>query len=359
MRATLAIVRSVVRDTRRNRTALFFTLLIPIFFMVIFGLAFGNSPKLNIGIADQDGTGASIEFVAQMKQISALAITTGSQSTLLNDLHNDSLDAVAVLPNGFGSAVSGGAPIAVPVYENENSPQSAPLAVSALNQVIAGYDQHLTGQPPRITLATTSVSTNDVSTLDFFLPSLIAYIVLQAGIQLVAMGLADMRERRVLRRFLATPLRPAQVVGGQLIGRSVTVLLEVLVLIIVGVDVFHAHTYGSWALAWLAILVGTIAFVSIGFLITSFVRTSDAARGASAAVTFPMMFLSGVFIPIDQFPAGLQNAVHVLPLTFLADALHQVLNDGAGFSSIAVDLLVLAAWAVVSLGIAVRFFRWE
>ncbi|MBV8301649.1 MAG: ABC transporter permease [Candidatus Dormibacteraeota bacterium] len=359
MRATLAIVRSVVRDTRRNRTALFFTLLIPIFFMVIFGLAFGSNPKLHIGIADQDGTAGSISFVAQVKQISALAVTTGSQSTLLDDLHNDSLDAVAVLPGGFGNAISGGSPVAVQVYENQNSPQSAPLAVSALNQVIAGYDQHLTGQPPRITLTTTSVSTNDVGTLDFLLPSLIAYIVLPAGIQLVAMGLADMRERRVLRRFLATPLRPAQVVGGQLLGRSVTVLLEVVVLILVGVDVFHVHTYGSWALAWLAIIIGTVAFVSIGFLITSFVRTSDGARGASAVVTFPMMFLSGVFIPVDQFPAGLQTAVHVLPLTFLADALHQVLNDGAGFSAIALDLLVLAGWAVASLAIAVRIFRWE
>jgi ABC-2 type transport system permease protein len=137
------------------------------------------------------------------------------------------------------------------------------------------------------------------------------------------------------------------------------VLLQVIILIAVGLLVFRAHTHGSWLLAALAILVGIACFVSIGFLITGFARTSEAARGISAALTFPMMFLSGVFIPLSQLPTTLQNAVHILPLTYLTDALHHVLNDGDGMSAIWVDLLVLAAWAIACFAIAARRFRWE
>ncbi len=194
---------------------------------------------------------------------------------------------------------------------------------------------------------------------DFYLPSMIAYIVLIAGIQTVAIGLVDLRERKVLRRFLATPLTALQILGGQIAGRAVSVVLQVLVLIAVGLLFFRAHVNGNWSLAALAIVAGIACFVSIGFLITGFTRTSEAARGIASAIGFPMMFLSGVFIPLDQLPSALQGAVHVLPLTYLSDALHHVLNDNEGLSAIWADLLVLLAWAVACFGLATRRFRWE
>lgn len=359
MNAVAAITRSVLRETRRNRTALLFTLLIPVLLLVILGLAFNGGNTLKVGLADQDGSTTSAQFVSQLQHIKGLSITTGSRHDLLQSLHNDSYDIVAVIPSGFGAGVRGETGSStIAIYQNQNSPQASSLATSVFGQIIAGYNQALTGQPARVSLQTQQVETNNVTALDFLLPSLIAYIVLQAGVQLVAIGLVDLRERGVLRRFLVTPVSPFQVLSGQLLGRAVTVLLEVLVLILVGLELFSAHMYGSWAIAAVAIVVGTVTFVSLGFFITGFARTSDAARGIAAAVTFPMLFLSGVFIPLDQLPHALQVAVHVLPLTFLTDALHQVMNDGAGFGAIGIDLLVLAAWAVACFAIAVRRFQW-
>ena len=175
----------------------------------------------------------------------------------------------------------------------------------------------------------------------------------------MAISLVDLRERKVLRRFLATPLTPLQILGGQILGRAVVVLLEVLVLILVGLYVFGAHMNGSWPLAAFCILLGTGCFVSIGFMVTGFTRTSEAARGIASAITFPMMFLSGVFVPLSELPPQLQTAVHVLPLTYLSDALHKVLNNADGVSAIWGDLLVLSVWMVVSFTLAVRKFRWE
>lgn len=362
MTGFLAILRGVVRTTRRERSALVWTLILPIFLMGLFGTIFGGSaPALKIGIVDQDRSALSARLIRVVQSQTGLMVEVGTQAHELDRLRHDDVVLVASIPAGFHTAIMGdtAAPAAITTYQDRNQLQSAALAQGALAQIVNGFAQQITRQQARVVLRTSQIDTTNVSTLDFYLPSMIAYIVLIAGIQTVAISLVDLRERKALRRFLATPLTALQILGGEIVGRATTVLLQVLVLIAVGLLVFRAHTYGSWALAWLAILIGIACFVSIGFLVTGFVRTSEAARGIASAITFPMMFLSGIFVPLSQLPSALQTAVHVLPLTYLSDALHHVLNDGDGLSAIWGDLLVLAIWAIVCFALAARRFRWE
>jgi ABC-2 type transport system permease protein len=363
MNGFLAIVRSVIRTSRRERTALFFTLLLPIFFMAIFGFIFsGSRPALKVGVVDQSHSRASARLIALIKGQKGLNVELGTQAHELDRLKHDNVVLVTVIPTGFATAVRARTVhrrAVVRTYDDRNQPQSAALTQSAVSQIVTAFAQRAGGQRPRVVIRAQSVNTNNVTTLDFYLPSMIAYIVLIAGIQTVAIGLVDLRERKVLRRFLATPLSAMQILGGQIVGRAVSVILQVIVLIVVGVVFFRAHVNGNWGLAWLAILMGIACFVSIGFLITGFTRTSESARGVASAIGFPMMFLSGVFIPLDQLPSALQSAVHVLPLTYLSDALHHVLNDNEGLSAIWTDLVVMLGWALACFTLATRRFRWE
>jgi ABC-2 type transport system permease protein len=358
----LAILRSVVRTSRRERTALVFTLLLPIFLMGLFGSIFaGSGPSVSIGIVNQDHSRLSARLIGVLKAQTGLKIEVGARAHELDRLKHDDVVLVAILPAGFQRAATAARsrPAAITTYLDRNQLQSAVLAQAALSQIITGFVQRVSGQPERVIVRSSRVNTTNVTTLDFYLPSMIAYVVLIAGIQTVAIALVDLRERRVLRRFQATPLSALQILGGQIVGRAATVVLQVIVLIAAGILVFRAHTHGSWVLAWLTILVGIACFVAIGFLVTGLARTSEAARGIASAITFPMMFLSGIFIPLSQLPGGLQTAVHILPLTYLSDALHHILNDGQGLSAIWGDLLVLAAWAAVCFALAARRFRWE
>lgn len=362
MTGFLAILQNVVRSTRRDRTALIFTLILPIFLMGLFGTIFGGSgPSIKIGVVNQDRGPLSAQLITIIRAQRGLDVETGSRSHELDRLHRDDVVLVAVIPPGFQkiAAAPASSPTAITTYLDRNQLQSASLAQSALAQIVAGFSQRLSGRPARIVLRSSKVDTRNVNALDFYLPSMMAYIILLAGIQAVAIALVDLRERRVLRRFLATPLSPLQILGGQIVGRAVTVLLQVLVLVAVALLVFHAHSHGSWPLAALCILIGIACFVSLGFLVTGFARTSETARGIASAISFPMMFLSGIFFPLDQLPGSLQDVVHVFPLTYLSDALHHVMNDGDGLAAVSGDLLVLAAWAVVSFAIAARRFRWE
>ena len=213
---------------------------------------------------------------------------------------------------------------------------------------------------PSVSLGAPQIAqVHPITAMDFFLPSMMAYIILQSGINFVAITLVDLRSRQVLRRFRATPLRPSVILGSQVIGGAVTVLLQVALLVAVGVGLYHAVNYGSWFIVLIPVLLGTAAFVGIGFLITSAAKTSEAARGIATFIAFPMMFLSGLFFPVSDLPGALQTAVHILPLTWLSDALQQVMDNGAGLPAIAVDCGVLAAWAVVTISIAIWRFRWE
>ncbi len=361
MRAFRALTINAVRSSLRNRIALFFTLGIAVLFMVIFGELFsGTSFKVTFGVVDHDGTSQSRQFITALGGINGVTINRESDAAARNDLKNSNVDLVLEIPGGFGAAlaVPGSPPVTVRTLQGSQiSPATSigdQLIAPALKSVLPPQ------RAPQIVLAPPqSASVNNITAIDYFLPAMIAYIILQSGINYVAIGLADLRARKVLRRFRVTPVRPAQILSAQITGGALTVALQLVVLIALGVGVFQARTYGSWAVALVPMILGVAAFVGIGFLLTSAARTSESARGLSSMVAFPMMFLSGVFFPITTLPSWLQTAVHILPLTWLTDAMHQVMNNGAALADVALDCLVLAAWAVVTFALATWRFRWD
>ena len=107
------------------------------------------------------------------------------------------------------------------------------------------------------------------------------------------------------------------------------------------------------------VTLGAMAFLALGYVIASFAKTEDAANGMTSMIQFPMMFLSGAFFQIDQMPQFLQVVARLIPLTYLADALRQVMVGGAAFAPLWVCAAVLLGWLVVCFGIAARKFQWQ
>jgi len=358
-----ALALNTVRASFRNRVALFFTLGLAVLFMIIFGELFGGTSfKVTYGIVDNDNTKTSQAFVSALSSVNGVTTEEKSESTERDRLKHNNIDMVVVIPHGFEAALAPRAEATATVQTVASSLTSANVSVGeqVLNAVLTGFIQKQTHTSPPITLAQPQTeAVNQVSGIDYFLPAMLAYIVLQTGINFVAITLVDLRARGVLRRLRATPASPFQVLSAQIVGGMLTVFLQIVILILLGTFVFQAHTYGSWLVLAVPLVIGTAAFVGIGFMLTSAARTSEAARGLSSFVAFPMMFLSGVFFPVTDLPGWLQTLVHILPLTWLTDALHQVMNDGAGLSAIGVDCLVLAGWAVVMISIATWRFRWD
>ena len=116
---------------------------------------------------------------------------------------------------------------------------------------------------------------------------------------------------------------------------------------------------GSLLLVAGFVTLGAMAFLALGYVIASFAKTEDSANGMTSMIQFPMMFLSGAFFQIDQMPQFLQVVARIIPLTYLADALRQVMVGGAAFAPLWVCAAVLLGWLVVCFGIASRKFAWQ
>jgi ABC-2 type transport system permease protein len=132
-----------------------------------------------------------------------------------------------------------------------------------------------------------------------------------------------------------------------------------VIIVGVGTAFYDVEISGSWLLIGALILLGSLSFIALGYVIASFAPSEDAANGMTSAVQFPLMFLSGTFFPIDAMPDFLKTVARALPLTYLGDGLRQVMVDGTPFAPLWVCFAFLAVWLVVCFGIAARFFRWQ
>jgi hypothetical protein len=195
--------------------------------------------------------------------------------------------------------------------------------------------------------------------IDFLIPGLIGTNLMGGGLWGVGFVVVDMRVRKLLKRFLATPMRRRDFLLSLMLSRLVFTLVEIVILVGFAYLVFDIRVRGSLPAFLVLLVAGGVCFAGIGLLVACRAKTIETVSGLMNAVMLPMYLFSGVFFSSDRFPAEIQPLVQALPLTPLNDALRAVMNDGAGFDAVAVPLAVLAGWGVVSFGLALRFFRWR
>ena len=174
-----------------------------------------------------------------------------------------------------------------------------------------------------------------------------------------AIPLVQQREKLILKRLSATPLRRWSLVGSNVVMRLLVALGQTLLIVGVGAVVFGVTILGNPLFVAFLVVLGALMFISLGYVVASFAPTEETANMVTSILQFPLMFLSGIFFPLDQFPGWLRTIAAALPLTYLGDALRQVMVGGTPFVPVAVSVVVLAAWLVVCFGISARFFKWQ
>ena len=141
--------------------------------------------------------------------------------------------------------------------------------------------------------------------------------------------------------------------------RLLVAFLQTLIIVGVGTALFGLETTGRWVATGFFIILGSLTFISIGYVIASFTSTEEAANGVTQVVQLPMLFLSGIFFPIATMGPVLQSVARLLPLTYLGDALRQVMVDGTPFAPLYVCVAVLLVWLAGCFAVSARFFRWQ
>ena len=193
----------------------------------------------------------------------------------------------------------------------------------------------------------------DVST-----PAYIAIIMGSTGFMSISIIVSTYRERGILRRFRATPLRPTAVIGSQVAVNFVMTLAGAIILV-VGAVLFYGMRFGGSVAAVLAgFTLSTLSFFAIGFVVASVSRTSRTAQVLAMVLYFPNIFLSGATVPKEIFPPAMRTISKALPMTHVVNLL-QGLWFGQPWSKHLVEVAVLGGLLVVGAFVSAKTFRWE
>lgn len=195
-----------------------------------------------------------------------------------------------------------------------------------------------------------------VDYFDFVLPGLLAMGLMNFTMVGIAGSVARFRELRVLRRIRATPLAPGAFIAAQVAARLTLAVGQVVLMLGVGIAL-GAEVQGSALLLIALATLGNMTFLSLGFAVAGRTGSVDAANNLAGLATAPLMFLSGMFFPVESLPSVVERLAQVLPITPLIDALRAVALQGAGPADIAGDMLLLLVWVPVAFGVARLAFR--
>lgn len=366
MKAYWQLTLAQLRIFSRNRQVLFFTLLFPLILMVALGTFVGNGGGVSISVTvvDNDDTNTSEEIVSLLKENEALVVKESNDlPTALDRLEKGDVQIVMELPVGYGDSVSAikenEPSYSLPVYYNETNMSASELGLTVVNATIDEWSKQVTNYTPIVEIESKGIRALDLGYIDFLVPGIVAMMIMSNNMNGVAGQISAWRERGILRRMQGTRLKASTFIAAQISARLVLNGLQALLVLAVASLIFGVNVSGSWLVLIGFVILGTLAFMALGFIIAGIAKNPESAGPIAGFATFPMLFLGGVFFPISNMPDFLQPIVNILPIAHLSTALRETMNVGTPITGLWVEILILSGWTIVAFFIASRTFRWE
>ncbi len=195
--------------------------------------------------------------------------------------------------------------------------------------------------------------------IDFLLPGLIGMNLMGGGLFGVGFVLVDMRVRKLFKRLMATPMRHSDFLLALILSRLLFLFPEMGSLLLLGGWWFGVPIYGSVVLVLFTVFLGASAFAGIGLLLGCRTEKMETISGLSNLVMLPQYLLSGIFFSPERFPDFMQPIIQALPLTQLNETLREVMLQGSTLQEVAWRLCILAAWAIATFALALRWLKWR
>jgi len=335
----LALAR--MREFYREPEAVFWVFGFPIVLAFALGLAFRNTGpgKLQVGVAAGPGDSALVAVLDSSPRLVATVLDSATARTRLRT----GRIALLVVP---------GDPL---VYRYDTTRTESGLARLQVDQVV----QRARGRKDVAAVRDDRVVAPGSRYIDFLIPGLLGMNLLGSGIWGVGFSVVQARQKKLLKRYMATPMKRSDYLLSFILSRLVFLIVEIGFLVGFGWLMFGVAVRGSLATLGGVAILGAFAFAGLGLLVASRARTIEGVSGLMNLVMLPMWILSGTFFSYSRFPDAMIPFVKALPLTALNDALRAVMIDGAALATLGAPLAIVIAWGAVSFVIALRIFRWR
>jgi ABC-2 type transport system permease protein len=316
----------------RDRSTLFFTLLLPIALVVGMSFVFGGRerPLFKVGVIaaviDKQAhpflSERYVEFVPVTDQAAGVQKVTHQQIDLLLDLH--------------------GAPR---YWVNTDSPKGYIVEKLLLACAAGAHREPVTGAAVRY--------------VDYLFPGILGMNMMFSCLFGVGYVVLRYRKSGFLKRLHATPLTAFEFLTAQVLSRLCLILFVTGVLYTGIGTIIHFHRAGSALLLILVAVLSALSMVAMGLTIAARFSSEELVGGLLNLLTWPMMLLSGVWFSLEGSPKWVQWFAGIFPLTHVLDAARAVMIDGAGVADIVPDLIYLASTALVFLAVGAWSFRWR
>lgn len=340
----------------RNKQSLFFTVFLPLCLMLVIGyVTQSNDLSIKLGVAYDHSNAAAQTVVDAMKNVDALEVTTGTAAEEKAELEDNKRDVVLEIPAAF-SLVPAAQPTQITVYENQANPSQSAVGSMIVQQFFQQFQLQASGAPTLVELKKEQITTSSARYVDFLVPGIIAMTIMQLGIFGTAFAIVDAKQKGVLKRVMATPVRPWQYIMGNVVARLILSILQSAILVAVARLVFDVH-FSNWGWLLLLVVLGNVVFLSLGLFISGVAKTVETVPVLGNLIVMPMLLLGGIFFPTTNLPEWLKFVVDKLPVAVLADLMRSTVTLGKGLSDVYMPLIILGVWAVLMLILANVFFK--
>jgi ABC-type multidrug transport system permease subunit len=343
--AFFSLILARTREFLREPAAIFWVYVFPLVLVVALGAAFRNRPVSDFSVVVRSGDRAS-EVCATLNGDKRFDAVECDEVECRRRLRTGRAD-LAVFASGDSAADL--------EYHFDPTRADSVLARGATDDVL----QRAAGRRDVVAVRDSEMREPGGRYIDFLVPGLLGMGLLGGGMWGVGFAIVDLRIRKLLKRYLATPMKRSHFLAAVMASRLLFTIPEVLIVLAFSRLFFGVVNHGSYLVLGLLILLGALQFSGIGLLVASRAQTIETVSGLMNAVMLPMWIGSGIFFSNERFPEFVQPVLAVLPLTPLISALRSVMLEGTSLLSLGPELLAISLWGVVTFALALRWFRWN
>ena len=358
-RLTIANVKMIVR----NRQALFWALAFPVVMLGIFGLVGGfRSSTVTIGVVDYANDALSKRLIDSLSdvpefEVELWVVRAAGEEAAREAVRDGDLGYLLVIPEGLESIAQSGPPVSLTLVYDEGLLGGS--VVVEIERFLDRINLELAGASTRLELRKEGALSEDLSFMEFMLPGLALWGIMSNSIIGLAASLASFREKKILRRIKASPLKPRTFFAAQVLAYLVMSLVQATVILGLGAIVFRVPVGGNFLIIGVLILLCNIVFLNLGFIVGAYSKTVAAASGFGNVVVLPLVMFSGVFFPPEMLPGFLTEVMRFLPLAPMVDILRGITLGAKSVLDFPFEIGLILAWMGVTALAAVRVFKLE
>ena len=340
----------------RNKQYIVFSLILPLLILAIVGLNDGENDPIEIGIVNNSKSNLSQQFVDQLTSNKLFNIIQGSEGTLRNELVNGDLMIVLIIPSAMDDEVKSSN---IKLLVDKSQTQFIQTIEPILNQSLLSIEREITGRASMFNLVIEDVKSRTLSYIDFLLPGIMAFMLMNLSIAGSGFNVVEFRRRGILKRLFVTPIKPIDFVLAIVIARMVIVLGQLSIIFGFALAILDANIVGNVVSLYFVIMLSVLMFLTLGFSIGSLAKTQESVGVLATIFIYPQLVLSGIFFPIETLPEYIHPFAELLPLSLVADAMRSIANDGLELIDIYANFIGIGIWIVIGMLISTKLFVWK